>query len=76
MEGATIKFECPREHILIGPSTTTCMGNGEWEPDPREVECRGTLLKLLKSYSFMSNRLLLRGFLWAVLYSFFIQCIL
>ena len=42
-EGATITFQCPREYTLIGSNTTTCMGDGEWEPDPREVECRGTL---------------------------------
>ena len=24
--------------MLSGPGTSTCMGNGEWEPDPREAE--------------------------------------
>ena len=41
MEGATVIFYCPPQYIVTGPSTTTCMGNGEWEPDPREVECNG-----------------------------------
>ena len=41
MEGATVIFYCPPQYILTGPNTTTCMGNGEWEPDPREVECNG-----------------------------------
>ena len=27
--------------VLRGPYISTCMGNGEWEPDPREVECLG-----------------------------------
>ena len=42
IEGAIIKFSCPPEHALIGPNVTTCMGSGEWEPDPREVQCKHT----------------------------------
>ena len=41
MEGAAIIFECPPQFVLVGPNATTCMGNGEWEPDPRKVECKG-----------------------------------
>ena len=41
IEGTNITFGCPPDYVLIGPNTTTCMGNGEWEPDPREVECKG-----------------------------------
>ena len=26
---------------LTGPNVSTCMENGEWEPDPGEVECKG-----------------------------------
>ena len=25
---------------------SVCMGNGEWEPDPGEVECKGDLYAL------------------------------
>ena len=42
LEGRTIMFVCPRGQILNGSNSSTCMGNGEWEPDPREVECTGT----------------------------------
>ena len=28
-------------YMLTGPSTVTCVGNGEWVPDPREVQCEG-----------------------------------
>ena len=48
LEGATLAFECPPQYILIGPNTTTCMGDGEWEPDPREIECKGMWNLLLK----------------------------
>jgi hypothetical protein len=41
LEGTVVSFDCPPQQVLIGPNTTTCMRNGEWEPDPREVECKG-----------------------------------
>ena len=57
MEGATVTFECPPQYVITGPNTTTCMGNGEWEPDPREVECNGMplpstlqIISLISSY--------------------------
>jgi hypothetical protein len=43
LEGTVLSFYCPPQHILVGPNITTCMGNGEWEPDPREVECKGMM---------------------------------
>ena len=44
MEGTVLSFECPPQYALSGPNTTICMGNGEWEPDPREAECKGIKL--------------------------------
>ena len=41
LEGQTITFTCLPHQILNGSNLSTCMGNGEWEPDPREVECTG-----------------------------------
>ena len=41
-EGQTMTFTCPPGQILNGSNTSTCMGNGIWEPDPGEVECTGT----------------------------------
>ena len=42
MEGTTVLFTCSNDYNLklIGPKSSTCMKNGEWEPDPRGVECR------------------------------------
>ena len=37
--GANVTFFCPPGLVLTGPNTTTCMENGEWEPDPRETAC-------------------------------------
>ena len=34
-------FTCPSELVLTGPISSTCMESGYWEPDPREVECKG-----------------------------------
>ena len=41
LEGTSVTFSCPPGLVLIGHSTSTCMGSGEWEPDPTEVECKG-----------------------------------
>ena len=37
--GTNMSLTCNSGLMLSGPSTSTCMGNGEWEPDPREAEC-------------------------------------
>lgn len=39
--GTVATFGCPSGLILTGPNSTTCMGNGEWETDPREIKCKG-----------------------------------
>ena len=41
IEGNIIRLSCPLGMILIGPNSTTCTGNGEWEPDPNGLLCRG-----------------------------------
>ena len=41
LEGTNTTFSCPPGMVLTGPTTATCMGNGEWEPDPTEVQCKG-----------------------------------
>ena len=52
MEGTTVTFQCQcPELVLTGPNTSTCMENGEWEPDPREVECKGIPDSMHYTYS-------------------------
>lgn len=46
VEGSNVTFSCPSGLILTGPSVATCMRNGKWEPDPREVACKGKLALL------------------------------
>ena len=41
LEGQNVTFACPPGQILNGPNSSTCLGNGEWESDPGEVECIG-----------------------------------
>ena len=42
IEGTDATLECSTPNLLLlGPNTVTCMGNGEWEPDPRQVLCVG-----------------------------------
>ena len=38
--GTNASFTCPSGRLLIGSSKATCMGNGIWEPDPRENQCK------------------------------------
>ena len=40
VNGDSILFECSPGKTLIGPNTTTCMEDGQWYPDPGEVECK------------------------------------
>ena len=39
--GTNATFSCLTEQEFSGQHTSTCMQNGEWEPDPREVNCIG-----------------------------------
>ena len=41
IEGQFITYNCPSGFILTGPNASVCTGNGEWEPDPGEVDCIG-----------------------------------
>jgi hypothetical protein len=51
LEGEIARFSClPPELVRIGPNVTTCTGNGRWEPDPREVACKG-IVQLLEAES-------------------------
>ena len=43
LEGEVITFTCPPGQLLNGTDTSTCMGNGEWEPDISEMNCIGLL---------------------------------
>ena len=47
LEGSNITFSCLPEYVPIGPNTSICMENGEWEPDPRNVECKGIFYTIL-----------------------------
>ena len=42
IEGQSITYTCPPGFMLNGTNTSVCMRNGEWEPDPGEVDCTYT----------------------------------
>ena len=46
LEGMNIMFLCLLRYLLMGANLSTCTENGEWEPDPRDVECRGKTKKI------------------------------
>ena len=40
IEGTNVTFSCNDSQLLLeGPNSSTCMENGKWEPDSRNVEC-------------------------------------
>ena len=41
LEGVVVYFTCANRLVLTGPNSTTCMSNGEWEPDPKDLKCKG-----------------------------------
>ena len=41
LEGTTVMFSCPTGLTLTGSSMSTCMENGEWEPDLEQTKCKG-----------------------------------
>ena len=46
LKGTIASFSCPSGLLLNGPKAATCMGNGEWEPDPRKVKCVGECIQV------------------------------
>ena len=40
--GANLTLACDSGLMLTGPNMSTCMRNGEWEPDPSKAECIST----------------------------------
>ena len=43
IKGQLITYICPPGFVQTGPNTSTCTGNGEWDPDPRRVTCIGNI---------------------------------
>ncbi|MCG8620954.1 MAG: CCP domain-containing protein [Proteobacteria bacterium] len=41
IEGTTLMFTCLPGLTLSGPNTTTCLGNGQWIPNPDLIKCKG-----------------------------------
>ena len=39
--GTNATFNCLPGQVFSGPIMSTCTENGEWEPDPQQVECIG-----------------------------------
>ena len=39
--GILVTFSCSENLVLVGPNSSMCMDNGQWEPDPREIKCIG-----------------------------------
>ena len=44
-------FSCPPGLVLTGPIASTCMRNGEWEPDLHELKCLGDQITIMFTYN-------------------------
>ena len=53
VEGSNVSLSCPAGLVFTGASRSTCMENGEWEPDLRAVACKGII-----HYSIFCNHVL------------------
>ena len=47
IEGTNVTFICAPGLILNGPNISTCMRNGEWEPDPQKLRCLGDYITII-----------------------------
>ena len=47
LEESSVTFGCPSGLVLVGSNTSTCMENGQWNPDPENVECRGNSVHIV-----------------------------
>ena len=47
IEGTSITLSGLHGLILIGSNTSTCMGNGNWEPDLKRMRCNGELISII-----------------------------
>ena len=47
LKGSTVTYACYLGVALNGPNMSTCMENGNWEPDPRNVSCIGEFMNAL-----------------------------
>ena len=65
VEGTITYFSCPIGLTLTGSNTSVCMGNGEWEPDPRRMECKGIAIK--QTPKFVYSLLAYNSKLWSTL---------
>ena len=41
LEGSNVTFSCPPGLVFVGHNSSTCINRGKWDPDPREVSCKG-----------------------------------
>ena len=47
--GSMISYSCSTGQTISGPNTSTCLDNGQWEPDPMDTLCAGiTTIILLR----------------------------
>ena len=46
--GMLVIFRCSEDLVLVGPDSSACMDDGQWEPDPSKVRCKGKITTMIK----------------------------
>ena len=55
LRGSKVTLACPAGMTLNGPDTLLCRGNGEWEPDPKKVECKNKTIVQISKQGMLSR---------------------
>jgi hypothetical protein len=57
LEGSSVNFTCSSGLVLTGPNSSTCMEDGNWEPDPSRSACRNHHQNITIRMSLLVGRL-------------------
>ena len=55
LRGTNVTLACPTGMTLNGSDTLTCMGNGEWEPDPNKPKCKNESIVQISKQGMLSQ---------------------
>ena len=67
LEGYVVNFSCPFGQTLTGSNMSTCMRDGEWEPDPKEMSCDNNITMTISNSSHFQSTGILVGSLLGIL---------
>ena len=48
--GSTVQYQCNPRLVLLGHGVVTCSEEGDWNPDPTELTCKGESAGIVYNY--------------------------